>query len=77
MVVLYNSYPYKKQKFHPGTLINGKRGGNCRCKDMKFISLCKIFAMIFLVVTKIRYTTPFTSKMQTSRSWRISLESRS
>ena len=71
---------YKKQKFHLGTLVIGKRGGNCRCKDMKSFPFGRIVIAIFCKRSDIYYiytSIPFTSNIQTSRSCRISLESSS
>ena len=43
---------YKKQKFRPGTLVNGKRGGICCCKGSDFPLYNKNYLVFYDVFAK-------------------------
>lgn len=48
---------YKKQKFRPGTLVNGKRGGICCCKIRNYFSNSKIYQFLNIEKFELRFTT--------------------
>ena len=48
---------YKKQKFRPGTLVNGKRGGICCCKIRNYFSNSKIDQFLNIEKFELRFTT--------------------
>ena len=54
-LLVYFVMVYKKKKFRPGTLVNGKRGGICCCKIRHFFSNCKIYQLLNIENCEVKF----------------------